>query len=72
MPDDSCNNHGARGVMAECSSEEFPRFDIVLPAPPESTSLIISSPRLLLRALRDSDAEGLFAIRSREDTVRTL
>ncbi|QSS60867.1 N-acetyltransferase [Histoplasma capsulatum] len=71
MPDDSCNNHGAPGVMAECSSEE-PQFDIVLPAPPESTSLIISSPRLLLRALRDSDAEGLFAIRSREDTVRTL
>ncbi|OJD13742.1 hypothetical protein AJ78_05834 [Emergomyces pasteurianus Ep9510] len=71
MPDACCRNAWAEGLSADSAAEE-PRFDIVLPAPPESTPTTISSPRLLLRAVRDSDAEGLFAIRSREDAVRTL
>ncbi|EGE86211.2 uncharacterized protein BDCG_17118 [Blastomyces dermatitidis ER-3] len=71
MPHDSCNNHGTGGIIAE-SVREDSEFDIVLPAPPESTPSIINSQRLILREVRDSDAEGLFAIRSREDAVRTL
>ncbi|PGG97811.1 hypothetical protein GX51_07123 [Blastomyces parvus] len=71
MPDDSPNNHGTGGIMAE-SVKQDSEFDIVIPAPSESTPTTIFSRRLLLRAVRDSDAEGLFAIRSREDAARTL
>ncbi|OAX84773.1 hypothetical protein ACJ72_00853 [Emergomyces africanus] len=64
----ACRNNvwGGRVVIEDI------QFDIVLPFPPEATPTIISSPRLLLRAVRETDAEGLFAIRSREDAVKTL
>ncbi|KKZ62106.1 hypothetical protein EMCG_03400 [[Emmonsia] crescens] len=60
MPDDCCNDHGTGGAAMESAREDpWFDFDIVLPTPPKSAPTIIASPRLILRTIRDSDAEGL-------------